>query len=51
MVYIFGLKQATKMGLSLLHPPLAATSIRVNVTEFWKITLMGAFCTLALKTS
>ena len=30
MAYIFGLKQATKMGLSLLHSPLTATSIRVN---------------------
>ena len=30
MVYIFELKQATKMGLSLLHSPLTATSIRVN---------------------
>ena len=30
MAYIFGLKQATKMGLSLLHSPLTATSIAVN---------------------
>jgi len=30
MAYIFGLKQAMKMGLSLLHSPLTATSIRVN---------------------
>ena len=30
MAYISGLKQATKMGLSLLHSPLTATSIRVN---------------------
>ena len=30
MAYIFGLKQATKMGLSLLYPPLTATSITVN---------------------
>jgi len=30
MAYIFGLKQATKMGLSLLHSPLIATSIMVN---------------------
>ena len=30
MAYIFGLKQATKMGLSLLHSPLTALSIRVN---------------------
>ena len=30
MAYIFGLKQATKMGLSLLHSPLTATSIMVN---------------------
>ena len=30
MAYIFGLKQVTKMGLSLLHLPLTATSIRVN---------------------
>ena len=30
MAYIFGLKQATKMGLSLLYSPLTATSIRVN---------------------
>ena len=28
MAYIFGLKQANKMGLSLLHSPLTATSIR-----------------------
>ena len=27
MAYIFGQKQATKMGLSLLHSPLTATSI------------------------
>ena len=30
MAYIFGLKQATKMGLNLLHSPLTATSITVN---------------------
>ena len=30
MAYIFGLKQGTKMGLSLLHSPLTATSITVN---------------------
>ena len=30
MAYIFGLKQATKMGLSLLHSPLTATSITVK---------------------
>jgi len=30
MAYIFGLKQATKMGFSLLHSPLTATSITVN---------------------
>ena len=32
MVYIFELKQATctKMGLSLLHSSLTATSIKVN---------------------
>ena len=30
MAYIFGLNKATKMGLSLLHPPSTATSIRVN---------------------
>ena len=30
MAYIFGLKQATKMELSLLHSPLTATSIMVN---------------------
>ena len=30
MAYIFGLKPATKMGLSLLHSLLTATSIRVN---------------------
>ena len=30
MAYIFGQKQATKMGLSLLHSPLTATSIRAN---------------------
>jgi len=30
MAYIFGLKQATKMGLNLLRSPLTATSIRVN---------------------
>ena len=30
MAYIFGLKQAMKMGLSLLHSPLTTTSIRVN---------------------
>ena len=30
MAYIFGLKQAMKMGLSLLHSPLTATSIRLN---------------------
>ena len=30
MAYIFGLKQATKMGQSLLHSPLTATSIMVN---------------------
>ena len=30
MAYIFGLKQATKMGLNLLHLPLTATSIREN---------------------
>ena len=30
MAYIFGLKQATKMRLSLLHSPLTTTSIRVN---------------------
>jgi len=29
-VYVCGLKQATKMGLSLLHSPLTATSIWVN---------------------
>ena len=30
MAFIFGLKQAIKMGLSLLHSPLTATSITVN---------------------
>ena len=30
MAYICELKQATKMGLGLLHSPLTATSIRVN---------------------
>ena len=30
MAYISGLKQATKMELSLLHSPLTATSITVN---------------------
>ena len=30
MAYIFGLKQATKMGLNLLHSPLTAIPIRVN---------------------
>ena len=30
MVYIFGQKQAAKMGLSLLYSPLTATSIKVN---------------------
>ena len=30
MAHIFGLKQATKMGLSLLHSPLTAISITVN---------------------
>jgi len=30
MAYIFGLKQATKLVLSLLHSPLTTTSIRVN---------------------
>jgi len=30
MAYIFELKQATKMGLDLLHSPLTATSSRVN---------------------
>ena len=30
MAYIFGLKPATKMRLSLLHSPLTATSITVN---------------------
>ena len=30
MAYIFGLIQATKMGLSLLHSPLTVTSITVN---------------------
>ena len=33
MAYIFGLKQATKMGLSLLHSPLTATSIMVNMSS------------------
>ena len=35
MAYIFGLKQATKMGLSLLHSPLTVTFIRVNNYVFW----------------
>jgi len=30
MAYIFGLKQATKIGLSLLHSPSTAASITVN---------------------
>jgi len=30
MAYIFGLKQATKMELSLLYSQLTATYIRVN---------------------
>ena len=30
MVYIFGLKQATKMGLILLHLPLTITFITIN---------------------
>ena len=30
MAYIFGLKQATMMGLSLLHSPLTATSDKVD---------------------
>ena len=30
MAYTFGLKQATKIVLSLLHSPLNATSITVN---------------------
>ena len=30
MAYIFGLKQAKRMGLSLLHSSLTATFIRVN---------------------
>ena len=34
MAYIFGLKQAIKMVLSLLHSPLTATSIRVNKSSF-----------------
>jgi len=33
MTYICGLKQATKMGLSLLHSPLTATSVRVKKTS------------------
>jgi len=30
MAYIFGMKQATKMRLSLLHSALTATSFKVN---------------------
>ena len=30
MAYIFGLKEAMKMGLSLVHLPLTAISITVN---------------------
>ena len=33
MAYTFELKQATKMGLSLLHSPLTAISIRVNKSD------------------
>jgi len=41
MAYIFELKQAKKMGLSLLHSPLTATSITVNKSSdtglYWLI--------------
>jgi len=34
MAYIFGQKQAMKMGLSSLYSTLTATSIRVNKSSF-----------------